>query len=250
MSDLTRQTLRDLLYSVITGTTLSANTTSATDMLRSVISTSDITTPWSGSAYTYEISGYTVAQNVGVLYNFYVNTGSTLQTLNFGFTGDTALNTYISGSTLTIPSGVTVTEIQTVTTGTTVTPVYSLNISGSFGSSSTGGTSGTSGVSGSSGISGSSGTSGGNKYIISDISDEITGVTGTYYRCSGSTYQFILPATNGGGSWVLLKNLAGGVITVVPDGTDTIDQQSSKTTNYLDSFTFIDGAVGNWDSIA
>lgn len=112
--------LRDLIASVISGDTINVNTSTATDLIRVVTAEGTIDTPWSQTAYTYNISGYTIAQSVegATLYPFYVNTGATLTTLTSGLTGDTLLSTYISGSTI-VPSGVTVTEVMVVTTGIT-----------------------------------------------------------------------------------------------------------------------------------
>lgn len=131
--------LRDLISSCyITGTTISAlnlNQTNTTDLFRAAITEGTTDTPWSQTAYTYDISGYTVEQSVegATAYPFYVNTGATLTTLASGVTGDTLLSTYISGSTV-VPSGITVTEIPVVTTGITSTTANSLNVSINGGS--------------------------------------------------------------------------------------------------------------------
>ena len=132
-------TLADLFRSmIVTGDTINSltlNQTTATDLVRACVSEGTVDTPWSQTAYTYDISGYTVEQSVegATAYPFYVNTGATLTTLASGVTGDTLLTTYISGSTV-VPSGITVTEIPVITTGITSTTANSLNVSINGGS--------------------------------------------------------------------------------------------------------------------
>jgi hypothetical protein len=83
-------------------------------------------------------------------------------------------------------------------------------------------------------------------YNINNITGVTTGTTFNYYRVSGGTFDFQLPASTGNGSWILLKNL-DGTITVYPDGSDKIDGQVLKSITTGDSYLFIDAAVGKWD---
>lgn len=117
--------LRDLWASVIDGP-VKTTTATATDLIRGVITEDYIYSNWSATTITYDISGYTIAQNISgaVLYPFYVNTGATLETV---VSGDTLLSTYISGSTI-VPTGTTVTEIITTTSGITATANNYMNI--------------------------------------------------------------------------------------------------------------------------
>lgn len=121
------KTLRDLWASVIYGSTVNVQTDTATDLVRSVITDTPTTTPYSYTDITYNVSGYTVPQDdTNVLIWFYVDSGATMQTL---LTGDTLLSTYISSAVpYYIPSGITVSEIITTTTGNTVSTTSYLNI--------------------------------------------------------------------------------------------------------------------------
>lgn len=122
-------TLRDLIASTISGDTINIQTQTATDLIRAVTAEGTINVPWSTTTISYDISGYTIAssEDGATPYDFYVNTGATMTTLTSGVTGDTLLNTYISGSTI-VPSGITVTEVYTTTTGYTVEVNNSLKV--------------------------------------------------------------------------------------------------------------------------
>jgi len=119
--------LRDLIASVINdGGTINVTET-ATDLVRTVITEGTIEVPWSNTTVSYNVSGYTVTQATegSVLTNFYCNTGATLEVL---LTGDTIVQSYISGSTI-VPTGTTITEVFTTTTGTTTQVNNFLNVS-------------------------------------------------------------------------------------------------------------------------
>lgn len=88
---------------------------------------------WSNTAYTYNVSGYTVdsSANGSVLTNFYCNTGVTLQVL---LTGDTIVQSWMSGSTLvvdTIPTGTT-TGVTFILTGTTISEIQNVTTGETF----------------------------------------------------------------------------------------------------------------------
>ena len=134
------KTLRDLIASVtVTGLTSSLNVeqNTTTDLIRACIAENPISTPWTATTISYEISGYTVAADypdpmtpTAVYTAFYVNTGATLETLGGGVTGDTVLYTYLAAGQDPdlIPSGITVSTISTTTYGTTVTDNNSLRV--------------------------------------------------------------------------------------------------------------------------
>jgi hypothetical protein len=127
MGNLHSLTMRDLLASVASIGTLNVAETTATDILRTVITEGTIEVPWSNTTVSYDVSGYTIASSVegATLTNFYCNTGATLEVLT---TGNTIVQSYISGSTI-VPTGTTITEIFTTTTGTTTQVNNFLNVS-------------------------------------------------------------------------------------------------------------------------
>lgn len=134
------KTLRDLFSGVyVSGVTnsLRVEQMNTTDLIRACIKEDPISTPFTATTISYEISGYTVSADypdpmtpTAVLTNFYVNTGATLQTLGGGVTGDTILQTYLAyeQDVDDIPSGITVSTIVTTTYGTNVTDNNSLRV--------------------------------------------------------------------------------------------------------------------------
>jgi len=93
-------------------------------------------------------------------------------------------------------------------------------------------------------------------YDIKDISSTYTGTTSDeYIRCSGttdsgSTYSLYLPSSTGTGNILTIKNILNGVITIIPESTQTIDYSSSyQFLNQFDVLRLIDASAGNWDKI-
>lgn len=93
-------------------------------------------------------------------------------------------------------------------------------------------------------------------YDIKNISSTYTGTTADeYIRCSGttesgSTYSLYLPSATGTGNVLTIKNILDGVITIIPESTQTIDYSNSyELINQYDVLRLIDASAGNWDKI-
>jgi len=90
---------------------------------------------------------------------------------------------------------------------------------------------------------------------ITNIVSAYTGTTNDQYiRCSGttsgSTYIIYLPDAAGTGNILTIKNIANGVITIIPKDIQTIDYSSIPIIlNPNDSLKLIDGATDNWDNL-
>ena len=69
-------------------------------------------------------------------------------------------------------------------------------------------------------------------------------------RCNG-TLTIFLPASRGSGQLLYIKNVGTGVVTISPNGSDTIDGQASLLLNMqYQGNTICDGSSGNWDILA
>lgn len=78
------------------------------------------------------------------------------------------------------------------------------------------------------------------QYTIQDQDDLI--------RCDG-TFAVLLPPATGSGLPHVIKNIGTGVITITPDGTDTIDGMASYSLVTLQNAAVIDVASGKWDML-
>jgi len=92
-------------------------------------------------------------------------------------------------------------------------------------------------------------------YKITNILNTYTGLTtDEYVRCSGttdsgSTYTLYLPSANGTGNVLTIKNIENGVITILPQGTQTIDNSTSEILNNNQVLRLIDASTEGWDKI-
>lgn len=129
-------------------------------------------------------------------------------------------------------------------------------IDGASGWSGFSGWSGYSGWSGKSGYSGFTGTSGISGYsgYGSDYISNITPISTTYnvlltdklIVATAGTFDVDLPAATGSGRVLRIKNIGTGVVTVDPNGAETIDGEASQTLNQWEGIVIVDNDTGTW----
>jgi len=72
--------------------------------------------------------------------------------------------------------------------------------------------------------------------------------TDNYIRCDG-TFTVTLPPATGSALVYAIKNVGTGLITIDGDGADTINGVATYLIYENDNHTFVDVAVGAWDSL-
>jgi hypothetical protein len=94
------------------------------------------------------------------------------------------------------------------------------------------------------------------QFTITNITTAYTGSTDDQYiRCSGttvsgSTYTLVLPNATGSGNLLIIKNIDQGIITIVPQESQTIDYGLTPITLTSNQVAkLIDGSVDNWDNL-